>query len=215
MNRNTLRMLTGLLVPIALLGLACSQTANPVSPEAAYPPANATIQEAHASWAVGYGSLAQIVADSQAVITGTVVSARPFQHQPDGLLMTEYAVDVASASKGDVRASDRVLVVQTGGVLNGKGMEFGDDPLMRVGESYLLFLQRPEGSPTYAASGGPLGRYIIASDVVRSRSVDYPGRAIPSVGDISDRPLTSVLADVANYATLPPPTFPTAPVGRP
>ena len=58
--------------------------------------------------------------------------------------------------------------------------EIRDDPLMRVGDAYYLFLSRRLDA--YVVLGGPDGRFVVTEGVVSSLSARYPERGIDDVG---------------------------------
>ena len=209
------------MIAISVTGCAGSdERGNPtVNPNSAalqtYPPEGVELQQAHVSWAVGHGSIADLVARANAVVVGEVIGAVPYKAD-DGtsIIMTDYTIAIERAAKGDFAEADEVIVAQTGGVLVGDGYEIQDNPLMRTGDRVLLFLiESPLRPDTYYVAGGPQGRYPVdIEDTVRTLRSEYPDRDIPSVGGIADRQLEVVLADAAEHADLPPPVFPTAPV---
>lgn len=116
-----------------------------------------------ASWARGYADIADLAADADLVIEGTV---RTLVTGPGGTPpMTRVGIDVARVLQGDAGAS--IEVFQTGGTTpDGSWVVLGDPP-MEVGDHALLFLRRIDGGVSagaYMVLGGPQGRFDVADD---------------------------------------------------
>jgi hypothetical protein len=107
---------------------------------------------------------------------------------PTGIVIvtTRYPVEIERVGLGSTNAGARIAVVQSGG-----GGTSEDDPLMRAGEPYVLFLHGvPDGS--FAVVGGPQGRLSVTSDG-RVR----PVRLGPATVGHDGQPLDDFLVDVA------------------
>jgi hypothetical protein len=195
---------------------ACSKGSAPdaIPGHEEYPPIEADIVRGTASWAIGYGSLEQLVAGSDLVATGTIIGARPFRS--DAGIQTAYTFQTDFVAKGSSSESRAITVTQTGGVIDGKGEEIEDDPLMRTGDRLLLFLiAAPDGS--YYVAGGPQGRLVIsATNRVRTLRDEYPDRGSSVVvSGVTDRELPEALADIERFKDLPRPTIPVGNGARP
>ena len=58
-------------------------------------------------------------------------------------------------------------LVFTGGVFEDKTVELSDDPLMSIGDSFLVFARKNDDG-TYTVLSGPQGRFVIEDDCVYS-----------------------------------------------
>jgi len=107
---------------------------------------------------------------------------------PSGIVIvtTSYPVETERVGLGSASSGSRITVVQSGG-----GNTSEDDPLMRAGERYVLFLHGlPDGS--FTVVGGPQGRLSVTGDG-RVR----PVRLAPATVGHDGQPLDDFLADVA------------------
>jgi hypothetical protein len=102
------------------------------------------------------------------------------------IVTTRYPIEIERVGLGTASSGTRITVVQSGG-----GDASEQDPLMRAGERYVLFLHGlPDGS--FAVVGGPQGRLSVTSDG-RVR----PVRLAPATVAHDGQPLDDFLADVA------------------
>jgi len=110
-----------------------------------------------------------------------------------------------------LKPGDKVTVMQWGGVADGVVKQSTEDPLLKLGPAYLLFLG-PTGDGTL--SGAPFGRFEIDQNG-RLQSV-YPSvwGQLPAVAALSGQTIdTAMLAIRAALAAAqtPPATVPTSP----
>lgn len=153
-----------------------------------------------ASWPTYYGSIAALTADAPLVVVGAVtgVANATAVEQSAGavtasLIFTDVTVRIDRVLRGTAPGAT-VQVRQTGGTANGTRLEVADDPLLQVGDQYVLFL-RPGGADTYAVVGGPQGRLVLRNGRVSSLSTVYPRRRIFDLG-LENTPLTEIAAAV-------------------
>ncbi len=77
----------------------------------------------------------------------------------DGIPATAVTVRVDSVHKGDVEPGDEIVVVETGGVINGVTYKVQGVTSLNLDESYLLFgAGNPDG--TYSILGGSAGTFV-------------------------------------------------------
>ncbi len=108
---------------------------------------------------------------------------------PAGIVIvtTSYPVETERVGLGSASSGSRIAVVQSGG-----GDVLEDDPLMRAGERYVLFLHGlPDGN--FAVVGGPQGRLSVTSDG-RVRPVRIGPATVGHDGQLLDDFLVDVAA---------------------
>jgi hypothetical protein len=113
-------------------------------------------------------SSAELAAGADAIITGTVRSARSAWNQDRTAIHTDYAFEVSAAAKGNVGRDITVRV--PGGEVDDIGMAVEDQPSFRVGDKLTLNLVR-SGS-VYLVLGGTQG---IANPVDAPKGYSYSG----------------------------------------
>jgi hypothetical protein len=148
-----------------------------------------------ASWAWGYGSLAEMKNTADAVIDGVVVGSSTSVGGHDcGLIYTTYTIGVGTRIKGHVQGSF-IKVLQTGGIIGSSKQEVTDDPLMQTGDRVILFLHLDSQSGIYGILGGPQGRLVVKNQLVYSLNALYSDRKIISVNwTINGLPETAILS---------------------
>lgn len=165
MNR---RIPTGLAAAAAAAALCTVSACGASSPPTSAAAKHVSID---ASWAEYYHSMSALKAHSDIAVEGTITkasleplassSAVPFTDFQFTVASTlfdpRHEIAAASASKPAV-----ITIHQTGGTESGTTFEVDDDPLFKVGQKYVLFLQ--EYSPGhYKVAGGPSGRFTVAA----------------------------------------------------
>ncbi len=119
-----------------------------------------------ASWAYGYGSLAELTNAADLVVVGRVgevLSDGPDQETPS-VGATTYRLNIDTVIKGVPAGA--VVIKQTGGTVNGVRQIVADDPMMNVGERFVFYLQRVAKGPyvgDYSVLGGPQGRLPVSA----------------------------------------------------
>jgi len=110
------------------------------------------------------------------------------QGNPTGIVIvtTRYPIEIERVGLGSNNSGDRIAVVQSGG-----GNASEDDPLMREGERYVLFLHGLDDG-SFAVVGGPQGRLSVTS-----AGRVHPVRLAPATVAHDGQPLDDFLADVA------------------
>lgn len=129
---------------------------------------------AETSWAESYESIEEISTEADLIVVGTVegileVTSRlvaELRGGPYFIYYTDFAFSVEQVLKGPQDATE-VMIHQTGA--EGK-LEVSDDPLLKPGDEYVMFLHEYE-TGKYYIMGGPQGRFpIIEGEVF---SMDY------------------------------------------
>ncbi len=121
----------------------------------------------HASWAQNYNSVHDLATDADAVVIARVTGIAT--EGPDvstpSVLATRFQLAVQRTVKGVPGTS--LVVKQTGGTDAGLTQLMEGDPLLVVGDDYLLYLRQVHDGPyagDYFVLGGPAGRFGVAAD---------------------------------------------------
>lgn len=120
------------------------------------------------SWVSCFDSLDDMKADSDIIITGTVVGTETeLRHD---VVFTRCYVRIDKQEKGTLSAGTVIPVLQTGGTYgNITTPEIADAPLLKVGDSYELYLTATEGLEAYKnyylISGGFQGALKIENGI--------------------------------------------------
>lgn len=83
--------------------------------------------------------------------------------QDDGVAGTVVTFRIDVVHKGAVKPGQESIIIQTGGVINGVTYRVEGEPLLAVGESYLLFA-RDGFDGAFAILGGSAGTYRSSGD---------------------------------------------------
>lgn len=119
------------------------------------------VVQLHASWANAYPTVAAMVKNSDAIVSGTVGAASPTVVQ-DNVPYTDFAFHVTTWIKSNDGQPSNISIHQTGGTADGAMQIVDDDPLLVTGTAYVLFLH--EYAPgNYFIVGGPTGRLNVSS----------------------------------------------------
>jgi hypothetical protein len=119
----------------------------------------------------------------------------PVSEQPSGIpVMTRYSVEVAKAIKGaGLKAGHSIPVAQSGGVRDRVAYEVEGSPVIEVGKTYLLFLNRDDQLGWY--EGAPFGRFVVdAAGRLQPASADW--LSLPAVAELSGVSSESAVARV-------------------
>lgn len=120
------------------------------------------------SWVSCFDSLDDMKADSDIIITGTVVGTETeLRHD---VVFTRCYVRIDKQEKGTLSAGTVIPVLQTGGTYgNITTPEIADAPLLKVGDSYELYLTATDGLEAYKnyylISGGFQGALKIENGI--------------------------------------------------
>lgn len=116
-----------------------------------------------ASWAYGYGSIEEMTQSSDivAIIKVTDSECKP----KNGIHFTTYTARVEQLICGN--DEKEIKVYMTGGIDESEKViyEFDDDPLMQIGDEFLIFARKNQDE-TYTILTGSEGRYVIKGDCV-------------------------------------------------
>lgn len=112
-------------------------------------------------------SVEEVARSSEAVVRGRVVS-QAARATPDGRIVTEVEIEVASAWRGAPPRTVRIVV--PGGSLGTVALRVDAAPTFEDGEDVVVFLAR--NGPKYSVSGYALGKYRVEG-----------GEARPSLGN--------------------------------
>lgn len=121
-----------------------------------------------ASWAVEYHSLADLKAHATIAVQGHFSGVLAQTADQHGIPYTdfEFTVDRVLYDPGHLTAASAKLSVhQTGGLVNGKVHQIDDDPLFKVSEGCVLFLDQYQPGH-FKVIGGPTGRFEVKNGAV-------------------------------------------------
>jgi hypothetical protein len=133
--------------------------------------------------------------------------------RPPGNGSSVYAVDVLRViGPSDVKAGDSIAILQGGGVFKGVAYEYGDDPVIEVGATYLFFLNQwepPFPHPWGVTFGSPaFGRFPLYA-AGRAQAVNSTWAKYGATAAIAGLTVDEVAAKVAAALPLVPPRPPT------
>lgn len=152
-----------------------------------------------ASWNYNYGNLYNISSDSDLIALIEVTTPGDTIVE-NGLPFTTFTVDVITpvyqASEGE-----SFTIYMTGGETDEQKMEVIDDPLLQVGQEFLVFCkQNTDG--TYQILGGPQGRLVYEDGMVSSLNIanERVAEANPyATVLVKNRDVESVIEEIQNY----------------
>jgi hypothetical protein len=119
-----------------------------------------------------------------------------------GPLVSTYQFEVLDVIKSEnLKPGDFIQIRQDGGVLDGILREAEDDPVMKLGPSYLLFLG-PAGNGTYGSA--PFGRFEVESDerLLKVSALHWTDE--PTVAALDGRTLSDAKAAIQIAMGAPP-----------
>jgi hypothetical protein len=110
---------------------------------------------------VQYQSIEIMGATAQRIVRSTVTEVRPYWNESQTRILTETTIKISEDYKG--AGSDRVLLVQFGGVVDGVRMTVAGALSWNPGEEVVLFLE--ESLPGHhRVSGFSQGKYAVQRD---------------------------------------------------
>ncbi len=120
------------------------------------------------SYAVGYDSLEQLKTDSSAVVLGKIGAvARVDKDFPPQLGSTYFLFDVTQPVRPKGVTLPQQITVRQYRYADGRTTrELHEDPVMKVGEEYVLFLKLSDDKQFYWITGGPQGRFAVRNGKV-------------------------------------------------
>jgi hypothetical protein len=134
------------------------------------------------SWAYWYPDFESLMEDFDLVTVGKVVKSQLDPENEEFTLHDFLVLEVIKDSNNEVEREDTITVKQFGGIWTPKGdstpvqVEFRDSPLMKEGETSLLFLNRR--SDGMYAGISPQTRFIVDDDKVYWLGAEYENRDI-------------------------------------
>lgn len=169
-----------------------------------------------------YTSLSDIVADSTAVVRGTIEEVLPAyrvipeevpldQLPPEkaasiGFMVTDVVIRVNQVLWGDPSIAGSSIVVPHLGGTDGKDIYIiEEEPISQAGQAYLLFLERVDNG-RYVIVGGNQGRYVIQHD--RLQSISSEAESLPLVRALQNTDLESLERQLAHLGDVTQPQLP-------
>lgn len=165
------------------------------------------------------GNLSQLVAASQLIVDGTVFSVLPaVSTEPDPDIPsaeTRSVISVDSVLGGTPPGTDTIQLTQIGGKAGKWDISVPDDPPVRQGERYVLFLMADTRRDTTNTAGVP--RYCIigvwsGKAKIDGGKVQFPPRANKRLHEHDNQDVNSFLADVKNEINHTVPMDPNLPI---
>jgi hypothetical protein len=90
------------------------------------------------TWAPYYSTLADLASNSEVIARVRILESHPYLHH--GLVETDHTVAVERAYFGN--PADRITVFQAGGQIDSVTTDYPDFPILRTGQTYVLFLRK-------------------------------------------------------------------------
>lgn len=120
----------------------------------------------HASWPKSYTEIGDLTYDSDIIALVEVTGINKTYYVNNNIPFTDYNVKVVTPIKG-ADADEQLIITQTG--INSKNLifEIEDDPLLKVGNTYLIFGYNNEVG-TVTILSGPQGRFVCNDGKVTS-----------------------------------------------
>lgn len=125
-----------------------------------------TYDYASASWSKSYSSLVELNNDSEIIGVVTITGIKNTEYINNKIPLTRFEAKVDYALKGCL-TNDEIVITQTGINSGDYVFQIEDDPLMKVGNSYLIFGYENEAN-TVTILSGPQGRFVYEDDKVTS-----------------------------------------------
>lgn len=143
MNKRIEAVLMAVLLVSSLIAGGCSSAPKQ---ESVTPSVEAEIQtKAHMDYRY-YESVAEAARDADTIVMGTVKATLPsYRKKYDDkltLVKTDSEIQVTKVFKGVVKPGETLVVVQNGGVLNGKTYHYRSTQLFQANERLILFLKK-------------------------------------------------------------------------
>ncbi len=185
------------------------------------PPAGNFVVQPHLAEPVT--SFDQLIRMSDLIVDGTVVSVLPaIIGNPDvpGHVETDSLISIRQVIQGKSTTPGQVLLVQTGGTQGKWNVSVAGDPLVQLGQRYILFLDRdqrtvvPNGAgilpdasvaARYFSVGNGNGKALVSA----TGTIQFALGATPTSHQYDGNEVTSFITTVTNRVnTLFPPTPP-------
>ncbi len=109
----------------------------------------------HASWAEYYENINDLTSESDFIALVEIKDVVSVMQDENGIYFSVFRADVLEGVLGKDESIDLLL---TGAAVEDMKMEIEDDPLLKIGEKWLVFA-RMNDSGTYTIIGGPCGRF--------------------------------------------------------
>ena len=109
----------------------------------------------HASWVKYYENINELTDESDIIALMEIKDVASVTQDENGLYFSVFRADVLESVLGKEESIDLLL---TGAAVENIKMEIEDDPLLQIGEKWLIFAQMND-SGTYTILGGPCGRF--------------------------------------------------------
>lgn len=121
----------------------------------------------HASWAQYYHTMKDLKQHSDFAVRGTISQIAPAVKPANSPVYSMVTVSVTHVLWNPEHKTmpSTIVVEQVGGEVNNVTYQVDDDPLFKMNEQVILFLQEYQPGQ-YRIAGGPTGRFKITNGVV-------------------------------------------------
>ena len=155
------------------------------------------------SWADFYENIEALCSESDIVAVVEITGVNG-QYE-SGVLMTNYNARLITPINGPGE-NEKVVIVQTGGIQGNQKFEIRDDPLMEIGDTYLIF-GRKNDLGTITILGGPQGRFVYENGKVTTlfdglpklRDVDGAVNFLAPALQFKNVDISEIIEKVKNY----------------
>jgi len=142
-------------------------------------------EETTVSWTRRYGSLRELIEDSDVVVLGEVIDSSVLTNTygpwAAKYVHTIYEFRIERVIIGKAEVNEVLTLNHTGGIVSGEPRQvIREDPPLNAGDRLILFLVRARYSdsdylhPTQYLILGPWGRFVVVSERVYSLGSIYP-----------------------------------------
>ncbi len=162
--------------------------------------ANTNKEYMSVSWSRSYADIEELSENSDLIALVSVLGVEKTGLQggvPYTVFNVETLTPVYHTDQGET-----FYVYMTGGERNGTVVEIVDDPLLQIGEEYLVFCKKNPDS-TYQILGGPQGRFLHESGKLNSLGVinEQVGESstIADILKIKDADAAALIEEIKGY----------------
>lgn len=141
-------------------------------------------QTLFASWHYGYCGVGELSANSDVIAKVKITGSKIGPDIAPELMSTIFTAKVEELIYGS--NEKEIDIFMTGGIDHEQKriLEIHDDPLMNIGDEFMVFAQKNEDG-TYTILGGPQGRFVIDNDCVYSLTEYNSGDSAEGINVLS------------------------------
>ena len=199
--RKTVYLMFALILSLGSVCAGCRNSYSEVESQSIVEESEKELQLLQASWSTNYGTLENIVNESDVIALIEVTGIESVSNLNSGVPMTVFNSTVSNGILGTSYGQE-LRILQTGGETDTHIIEFEDDPLLETGEKYLIFAKN-NGDGTVRILGGPQGRLVYENE--QFTSLDLANARMRSTGvdtlslNISNKDAQSLYDEIEMY----------------